>query len=289
MQLNERLILPKTRITNSFTYEHHIELDILRLDLLHPIISGNKFFKLKYPLKQALQEKREGILSFGGAYSNHLHALAFAANRAGLKSVGIIRGEKPSKLSATLEDCMAWRMQLQFVSRDAYRHKTDEEVLQQLQKEFPHYLIVPEGGSSAEGIKGAEEIYTHIGSEYSHIAVAVGTATTLRGIAKRANAKQQVLGFSALKNAFPTYQPIAHEQLIQEYHFGGFAKHTPELKQFMNDFRQEHQVELDFIYTAKMMFGIFDLIQQGYFETGAKVLMVHSGGLQGNRGIYMNA
>lgn len=285
MWFDDNLVLTKTRINTSETQKNDVELELLRLDLLHPIISGNKYFKLKFHLKEAITNQSEGILSFGGAYSNHLHALAFASNLFGLRSIGIIRGEEPKEYNHTLRDCLQWGMQLKFISRDTYRHTNDEEILRSIQNEFPHYLLVPEGGNSALGLAGAEEIYKNIGDSYDYICVAVGTATTLRGIATQAASHQQVIGFSALRNAFPSYQAIAGEVLNQEFHFGGFAKQSPVLLSFMNDFKQDHGVELDFIYTAKMMLGIFELIQNGFFPKGSKLLAVHSGGLQGNRSL----
>jgi 1-aminocyclopropane-1-carboxylate deaminase/D-cysteine desulfhydrase-like pyridoxal-dependent ACC family enzyme len=277
--------LPITRIQNSITEEFQIELDLLRLDLFHPVISGNKYFKLQHNLSKAIEEQCEGILSFGGAYSNHLHALAYAANEQQIKCLGLIRGEAHGPLNATLSDCEAWGMQLEYVARESYRNKTDEEFLLDLKKKYPRYFIVPEGGNNHLGLRGASDIYNHIGEEYDVIGVAVGTATTLRGIAFRALLSQQVLGFSALKNAFQHYEPLQHERIIESYHFGGFGKHSPALLQFMQEFESNFEVELDFVYTAKMMYGMFDLMQKNFFCKGSKVMMVHSGGTQGNRSI----
>jgi 1-aminocyclopropane-1-carboxylate deaminase/D-cysteine desulfhydrase-like pyridoxal-dependent ACC family enzyme len=285
MKIDAAMDLPKTSIRNVITEKYQIELELLRLDLFHPIISGNKYFKLKYNLATAIDLGFEGIISFGGAYSNHLHALAYAAREKNLKSIGIIRGEEHRPLNDTLRDCEVWGMQLIYISREAYRNKTEDVIMNDIQTAYPNFYLVPEGGDNALGQQGAAEIYQHIGESYDVICASVGTATTLKGIATAAANHQVIIGFSALKNAYYEYEPIQLESIIQAYHFGGYAKHNAELISFMKQFKDAFQVELDFIYTAKMMYGIFDLIQHNYFEKGTKLIAVHSGGLQGNRGL----
>lgn len=276
-----------TSIIDDRTLQHQVQIDILRLDQLHPQISGNKWFKLKYNLDESINLNAKEILSFGGAYSNHLHALAFAGKEYGIKTIGIIRGNEV--LNDTLNDCKNWGMELHFISRENYRHKTDEEFLQSIQSEFPNAYIIPEGGNNALGRKGCEEILSGIDlSSYSHICCAIGTGATFSGIINSSIPSNHILGFSSLKNGLYLEDEIrnwTHHTnwfMIHDYHFGGFGKRTNELIQFMNEFNQLFNIDLDIVYTSKMLFGVFDLIVKNYFNTNSKILVIHSGGVQGN-------
>lgn len=271
-----------------------IEVAVLRLDLIHPVLSGNKWFKLKYHLQQASQQQKKGILTFGGAYSNHLVATAIACQLEGLAAIGIVRGEAPAVLSPSLQDTKRYGMQLQYVSRSDFR---DEATLvASLQQQFPDHLIVPAGGQSEAGVLGAAEILSLTDAEnYTHIACAAGTGTMLTGLIKSSAPHQQVVGFSSLKIAdqqqnsllamIAAYTCTDNYRLIYDYHFGGYARKNDILLAFMKELYQSQQLPTDFVYTGKLFFGLNDLIQKGYFEPGSRILAIHSGGLQGNRSL----
>lgn len=276
-------------IQEEFLMPRGIKLDMLRLDEIDPIISGNKLFKLYHFLKQALQSNEKNIITFGGAYSNHLSATAGACKLFGLKCVGLVRGERPKHFSPTLTFCENQGMELRFISREEYSKKEDPEWNDQLQKSYPNAIIIPEGGGSKPGMKGASIIADRFPqNEYDKIAVCMGTGTTVAGLLQKIP-PEKLMGFSALKNYsdFPKKlktltQKEANIEIQHQYHFGGFAKKTPELISFMHNFYARHQIELDFVYTAKMMFGLFELIQSNHFSSGSRILCIHTGGLQGN-------
>jgi 1-aminocyclopropane-1-carboxylate deaminase len=270
--------------------EKNCSVHLLRLDKIHPVISGNKIFKLYYFLKEATRQNLK-VITFGGAYSNHLAATAAACREYGLVCVGIVRGEKPSTLSSTLTYCLSQGMTLEFVSREDYKKKDRVFSQQYLQLKYGDHVLIPEGGFSEEGIKGAEVIYSYITNEkYTHICCAIGTATTFAGLIKAAASSQQVIGFSALRKLDIEPRLIyllknssqKNYSLIEDYHFGGYAKKTNELIDFMNAFYDHHAIPLDFVYTAKMMYGVYDLLRKNYFPKGSKIVCVHTGGLQGN-------
>ena len=275
--------------------ERQLMIDVLRLDCIHPVISGNKWFKLKYHLQQVIQQNKKGIVTFGGAWSNHLVATAFACRQAGIPCIGIIRGEQPATPSATLLDAQQYNMQLRFISREAYSNEA--EIVQSLQTTYPDHLIVPQGGQSDYGVRGAAEILqlTHAKS-YSHIACATGTGTMLAGLVRAGLPHQQVIGVCSLKipsndnnslNSFvlPYAAGLKNYTIFYDYHFGGYARKTNELIQFMNAMYEKHQLPTDFVYTGKLLFGIMDRVKTGYFKNGSRILIVHSGGLQGNRSL----
>lgn len=277
-------------ITNGLLSQKNIALDVLRLDLLHPVISGNKWFKLKYNIQAARAENKNGLLSFGGAYSNHLHALAYAGKEFGMKTIGIIRGERVE--NPTLHDCEKWGMQLCYISRSDYRLKTEEHFLAGIQEKFPYAYIIPEGGNNDLGVKGCTEILDVVDMEkYDFITCSVGTGATFAGLIDAAYPKTELLGFTAVNNGEYLHSSIEQHsskrnwKLITNYHFGGFAKKNPELVSFMMDFRIKQGIELDFVYNAKMMFGLFNMIEQTTLFDHKKILAVHTGGLQGNRSL----
>jgi 1-aminocyclopropane-1-carboxylate deaminase len=266
-----------------------VQLTIKRLDLIHPQISGNKFFKLKYNLLAAQQQGLSQVLTFGGAFSNHIAATAYAAQLGGFQSIGIIRGEELSTqdLNPTLQVAQDFGMQLHFVSRAEYRLRHESEYLQQLQRQYPQAFIIPEGGTNTLAIQGTQEILTSEDREnYDVICCAVGTGGTIAGIIQSSSEQQQVLGFSALKGDFlqRDIQQWTDKQnwaLTDAYCCGGYAKTSQELLQFMQQFEQRYAIPLEQVYTAKMMMGLFDLIQQNHFPANTRILAIHTGGLQG--------
>ncbi len=266
-----------------------LTLDVLRLDKIDPVISGNKWFKLKYYLEDALQNGHRRLLSFGGAWSNHIVATACAARKAGLESTGIIRGEKPAFLSGALQKAQAWGMQLVFVPRETYNQKKDPAFIEQLLQQYGPSYIIPEGGAGTAGIKGAAEIGKLVDlSGYSHLLCAVGTGTMLSGLALGAAPGLQITGIPVLKG-FERWRPeglpaaIMANMVIQTgYHQGGYAKKNGQLIDFMNGFYAQTGIPTDFVYTGKLFFSMLDLIKKDYFPSGSRVLAIHSGGLQGN-------
>ncbi|WP_277560454.1 1-aminocyclopropane-1-carboxylate deaminase/D-cysteine desulfhydrase [Acinetobacter beijerinckii] len=266
-----------------------VQLTVKRLDLIHPQISGNKFFKLKYNLLEAKQQNLNQVLTFGGAYSNHIAATAYAAHYFGFQSIGIIRGEELAKqaFNPTLQTAQDFGMQLHFVSRAEYRLRHEVEYLQQLKQRYPNTLIIPEGGTNQLAIQGTKEILSADDREnYDVICCAVGTGGTIAGIIESSLVQQHILGFSALKGDFLKHDiqqwiNKTNWSLTDEYCCGGYAKTNSELLQFMQHFEQQYAVPLEQTYTAKMMMGLFDLIQQGHFPVNARILAIHTGGLQG--------
>lgn len=281
------------QIAQSIPYQHiHVdgfEITIKRLDLVHPQISGNKFFKLKYNLLAAQHQGYKKLLTFGGAYSNHIAATAYAAQCFGFDSLGIIRGEELASkpLNPTLSTAQQFGMQLQFVSRENYRLKQSSDYLAQLQQDYPDYYVIPEGGTNTLAIQGCQEILNAQDREnYDLICCAVGTGGTMTGLIEASSTHQQVLGFSALKGDFLTseVQQLTHKsnwQITDQFCCGGYAKTTPELLQFIQAFEQNYQIPLEQVYTGKMLMGVFKLIQQGHFFAHSRILVIHSGGLQG--------
>ena len=281
-----------TRIEHPSIVNQRVELFLKRDDLLHPIISGNKWRKLKYNLDRALTMETDTLVSMGGAYSNHLHALAYTGKALGLRTIGIIRGEQTEILNPTLIDMKNWGMTLRFVTRDDYR-KFRSNILPE---DFPglesNVYWLPEGGANALALKGVGEIIAEIDTHYEYLCVACGTGATLAGLINQIPEKISVLGFPAIKNSEYLKTEIEswltcdnkNWQLINNYHFGGFAKVKPDLMLFIRDFQQQTGIKLEPIYTGKILFGIFDLIGKGFFKPGSRIIALHTGGLQGNRG-----
>jgi len=272
--------------------EKNVSLDVLRLDLIHPVISGNKWFKLKYYIKDAKENNASTIATFGGAYSNHILATAYACRIAGLKSIGIIRGEEPKNLSHTLMNAGSLGMELHFVNRNEY------DVFDK--NSFKNIYWIDEGGHGIKGAEGAKGIIELIKNKkkYSHIICAVGTGTTLAGMIKTLSANQEAIGISVMKNNTGLHDQIRHLlekndsenfKIIHDFHFGGYAKHTKELVSFMNETWMEHQLPTDFVYTAKTFFAIKKIIEQKRIPHGSSVLMIHTGGLQGNLSLPSNS
>jgi 1-aminocyclopropane-1-carboxylate deaminase len=281
-----------TKIDDRLPERYQVELWIKRDDLLHPVISGNKWRKLKYILDSVLSSGMDTIVSMGGAYSNHLHALAYACQVLGLKSIGIIRGEQPSVLNSTLLDMQQWGMTLKFVSRSDYRHYRQFKDLQALPGLAPGQYWLPEGGAQALALKGVAELVCEIEIPYDTLCVPCGTGTTLAGIIGAVPERVSVIGFSALKNAGTLMhdveslltESVSNWQINQDYHFGGFAKINAELNSFIDAFERATSIPLEPVYTGKMMYGLYDLIKKQYFQPGQRIILLHTGGLQGKRG-----
>lgn len=276
-------------ITGDWLEQKGIGLDVLRLDKVHPVVSGNKSFKLKYYLQQAISQQKTTVATFGGAWSNHIVATAYACKMVSLASIGFIRGDELTELSSTLAAAKEYGMKLSFVSREEYR---DKENIQAQHDHTDRYWI-PEGGYGTIGAKGASEILASIDTEkYTHIIAGVGTGTMLAGLTESATIYQKVIGISCMKgNSSLQYQVAAllsdqskHEQfeIIHDYHFGGFGKHVPFLIDFMNEIYTLYQLPLDIVYTSKTFFAVKDLIEKDFFSNGNYLLIIHSGGLQGN-------
>lgn len=272
-----------------------ITLEIKREDLLHPFVSGNKFRKLKYNILQAKAENQSVLLTFGGAFSNHIAAVAYAGKEQGFETIGVIRGDElRDKISEnpTLSFAQECGMRFEFVTREAYRHKTETAFIEQLQVKFGSFYLVPEGGTNDLAVKGCEEILTEFDAHFDFVCSTVGTGGTISGLINSALPHQKVLGFPALKGDF--LQNEIHKfvnnknwELITDYHFGGYGKVTTEFIEWMNWFYAQTGIPLDPIYTGKIVFGVMDLIQRNYFPPKSKILMIHTGGLQGIAG--MNA
>jgi len=283
-----------TQIIEPLIQEQEIELYLKRDDLLHPIISGNKWRKLKYILEHVLTLKTQKIISMGGAYSNHLHALAYIGKLLAIQTKAYIRGERPKVLNPTLSDLQAWGMHLEFVSRSDYRLLRKYKAYDTFPSWQKGEYWLPEGGAMNLALQGVAELVTEINLDYDVLCVPCGTATTLAGIVCATSSKQ-VMGFAALKGAEYLNQEVnalskstaCHNNgwfIQHQYHFGGFAKIKSELLHFIRQFEQVQQIKLEPIYTGKMLYGIYDLISQGYFKPGQKIIAIHTGGLQGNRG-----
>ncbi|APS38744.1 MULTISPECIES: 1-aminocyclopropane-1-carboxylate deaminase/D-cysteine desulfhydrase [unclassified Salegentibacter] len=286
---------------NQFVAEfpNEISLYLKREDLLHPEVSGNKFRKLKYNIARALEQKQKTLLTFGGAFSNHISATAAAGQLFHLKTIGIIRGEELGKdlentlaQNPTLKFAKSCGMQFKFVSRGDYRAKDTREFQEKLKNEFGEFYLVPEGGTNDLAVKGCQEILNEKDEKFHFIAASVGTGGTLAGLINASDINQKVLGFPALKGDFLSeeiekYSIKNNWELKTDYHFGGYAKVDSELINFINNFKKKYKIQLDPVYTGKLVFGIFDLIKGGYFPSGSKIMAIHTGGLQGIQGMNM--
>ena len=279
---------------NQFLFSrNNVHVSIKREDLIHSIISGNKFRKLKYNLLEAKNQNYTQLLTFGGAFSNHIAAVAFAGKENGFETVGIIRGDElKDKIqeNPTLKFAQECGMQFEFVTRNQYQNKNNIDFLKHLETHFGNFYSIPEGGTNELAVKGCEEILNENDSEFNIICTCVGTGGTILGLINSSNQNQKILGFPALKGEFlqDEIRIFANKnnwQLINNYHFGGYGKINDELIIFMNAFFLEYKILLDPIYTAKMFYGVIDLINKNYFPENSKILMIHSGGLQGIQGI----
>ena len=288
--INSELI---QKISNEHLIKKELEVSILRLDKLHPIISGNKLFKLKYHLSEAIAKGKKRIITMGGPYSNHLVATAFAAKQAGLGAIGLVRGEKPVTFSHTLNDCIQFGMELVFMERDQFNQVIPTE----FEEKFPDAQFISHGGYGELGAKGSAEILNFDEAKHYHyILAACGTGTMGAGLINASDANQKIILISTLKNNFSISQEI--ETLIDEesktknnlsinfdFHLGGYAKKNDVLFETMNQFYLDHGIETDFVYTGKLIYAFNKMTEQDYFKKKSSVLLIHSGGLQGNRSL----
>ena len=271
-----------------------IRLVLLRDDLTHPELPGNKWRKLKYNLLEARAQGHHTLLTFGGAFSNHLAAVAAAGRLYGFRTIGVVRGEPTSPLNSTLTQATRDGMSLRYLDREAYQHKQEGAFLADLLSQTGPAYVLPEGGTNALALPGCAELVTELTAQlaFDALCVACGTGGTLGGILTALQPQQQAVGVAALKDGGFLIEEI--ETLLQsgghsirarwsvqtQYHFGGYAKFSPELMTFIEDFQRRHGVLLDPLYTGKLLFGVVDLLKQEYFAAGSTVVVVHTGGLQ---------
>lgn len=287
-------ILPPRTVTlqDPRWIKKNIEVSVARLDEIHPQVSGNKYYKLRCYLDHFKNSGYRELVTFGGAYSNHLYAFAFTTHRFGIRARAFIRGEKPAHLSPTLGDCEKMGLELEFLSRSDYTEKKHSSINNLIVND---QFFIPEGGFGSDGANGAAQIYTDIhGENYTHILTACGTGTTIAGLLKKANEEQAIMGISVLKGCInleadilflhgKQIDPKLH--LIHDYHFGGYAKFDFTLIDFINDWYRRFKIPSDIVYTGKLFYAVNDLIEKNYFHSGSKIMIIHSGGLQGNRSL----
>lgn len=296
-QLNINTPTPEQPLTASWLENKAITLTLKRDDLIHPVISGNKWRKLVYALNDAKQNQVHHIVSFGGGFSNHLHALGYCCHQLNIKFTAIVRGDYTQNLSPMLRDLLAWKTDVKYVNRITYKKRNDRAYLKELKAQYPNSLIIPEGGSQQQALKGVAEIISELQQPYDYIVAPVASGGTLAGLIEGAasySPKTKILGIGVLKgqgyleelvqgllldNQFNTVQwSINHD-----FHFGGYAKSTTELKEFCDDFLNQTQVKIEPIYSGKLCFAIKNLISNNYFPVNSRILVLHTGGLQGSR------
>ena len=280
----------KLNINNS----NNIKLFIKREDLIHDIVSGNKWRKLNYNFKYIKEKKIKKILSFGGAYSNHLHALSWLAKKNNIKSFGLVRGCKLSIENSTLSFCKKNKMDLFFLDRSTYRNnKYNNPIFKKIIKSEENIFVIPEGGFNEFGIKGCEEIMNEVNEHYDIICCSIGSGCTAVGIIKSLKFNQSFLGFSSFKNNSQIKNIISEKvktmnwEINSEYNFGGFGQVNDELKKFIKDFKNTYAIMLDPIYTSKLFFGLFDMISKNKLPKDSRILVLHTGGLQGLQGVNL--
>ena len=272
-------------------------VSVLRIDKIHPQISGNKWFKLKYNLIEAKNNGYKKLLTFGGAFSNHIYAVAAAGKEFGFETIGIIRGEEYAQLNPTLAFASACGMKLHYLDRSTYKNRNEKFFQDELKIKFENPYVIPEGGTNQHAIKGTEEIVNFIRQDFDFIATACGTGGTIAGIISSLKGEKKVIGFPALKGGEylrgiienlvyeRTNNNFNNWELITDFHFGGYAKIDTELINFVNEFESINNLKLDYIYTSKMFYGICQLLKSNCFEKGSKIVLIHTGGLQGNEGM----
>ncbi len=274
------------KISLDLFFKKNIQAYVLRLDKIHPVISGNKWFKLRYYIEDAIRQNKKTIVTFGGAWSNHIIATAAACKEAGLNSIGIIRGEKANQLSPTLSQAKEFGMNLIFIKREDYHYKKIPVELNE-----DDYYLINEGGYGIKGAEGAATILDNFDHKnYTHVCCAVGTGTMLAGLTNKILFLQKTIGISILKNNISLDEKVKvllinkekNFEIIHDYYFGGYAKYTAALINFMNEFYQQTNIPSDFVYTGKLFYAIANLIKNDFFLPNSKLLIIHSGGLQGN-------
>lgn len=271
-----------------------VDIRVKRDDLIHPVISGNKYRKLVYNLTSFRASDFDQIITFGGAHSNHIDAVAFLCHKEGIPCSAIIRGEEPSNYSPTLKHAAEHGMKLHFVSRTEYRQRNENSYLSKLQQQYPSAYIIPEGGANDLGVKGCEEIVKECQQEvdFDYITVDCGTGATLAGMVRPLKSHQKAIGIQVLKGVdfiskeVESLNPSGsfNYQVWTDYHFGGYAKYQSELISFMRWFHQETGIQLDPVYTGKQFYAVFDQLKKGFFPKGSSIVLTHTGGLQGIQG-----
>lgn len=285
------------KISPQWDNAQNMQLWVKRDDLLHPVISGNKWRKLRHALQSAADNQCQHIISFGGGFSNHLHALGYCCHKLGIKMTAIVRGDYSSNPSPMLKDLMQWNTDIQYVNRLTYQKRTDLDYLNRLQQDYPNALVIPEGGSQQQALVGMAEVITELTQEYDYILAPVASGGTLAGlIHAKAQTKidTKVLGIAVLKgqdylenlviNLLPeSSKNTPNWQINHDYHLGGYAKSSAELKQFCGDFEKHHNIPIEPVYSGKLFFALRQLTAQGAFAKDSKILVLHTGGLQGGR------
>ncbi|MEP1383258.1 MAG: pyridoxal-phosphate dependent enzyme [Paraglaciecola sp.] len=299
MQLTEKLTINTPSSVQVITPDwvnNKIQLSIKRDDQIHSIISGNKWRKLHYTLEQAVTQKTKHIVSFGGGFSNHLHALGYCCHQLNIQFTAIVRGDYSKNLSPMLQDLLDWKTDVQYVDRVTYKKRTNIEYIQQLQKQYPHALLIPEGGSQQQALQGVANIITELPQIYDYIIAPVASGGTLAGLIKGVSTYSpttQVLGIGVLKgqgyleelvaSLLPNSQAFNNWHINHDFHFGGYAKSTTELNEFCGDFLKQTHIPIEPVYSGKLIFALKRLIFEEFFPANAKVLILHTGGLQGAR------
>lgn len=274
-----------------------VNLFVKRLDLIHPEISGNKWYKLKYNLIEAERKNYDTLLTFGGAFSNHIYSTAAAGRLFGFKTIGVIRGEENLPLNPTLDFAKKCGMRIVYLDRNSYRRKNSDGIISSLEEKFGKFYLIPEGGSNTLAVKGCAEIVEGIETKFDYICTACGTGGTLAGLISALSENQSALGFAVLKGAYFLNENVNsllktslakrknNWQIIFDYHFGGYAKINSELLKFISEFESKHSIKLEPIYSGKMLFGIYDLIRKNFFSKNSKIIALHNGGMQGLNGM----
>ncbi len=286
---------PVQEIKEELFIEKGVKVFIKREDLNHPSASGNKWRKLKYNLEEAQKQGHHTLLTFGGAYSNHIYAVAGVGKAQGFKTIGVIRGEETLPLNDTLSYAVSCGMRLHYLNRVEYREKISTNVNQTLHNIYGDFYTIPEGGTNNLAIKGCTEITAELEKDYHHYCLSVGTGGTICGIINGLRGSGNIIGFSSLKGSFLSTEVeklnleyakehYSNWQINNDFHFGGYAKVKPELLKFMSDFECRHQILLDPVYTGKAMYGLYQLIHTDHFDSGDQILFIHTGGLQGRQG-----
>jgi 1-aminocyclopropane-1-carboxylate deaminase len=285
--MTDSLLLPSPlqKIENVITRQFGIRLYVKRDDLIHPEITGNKWRKLKYNIEAAHAQKKKTLLTFGGTFSNHITATAAAGKWLGFKTIGVIRGEAHQPLNNSLRFASDCGMELYYVSREAYKNRDLQAIVQQHPIDGGSLYIIPEGGANEYGMQGCREIVQEINIPFDYICCACGTGTTIAGMVSALLPNQKAIGIAVLRNNRLKEEITERFNLhdvslkIVEYAFNGYAKTTPELLAFIRKFYHDHDIRLDYVYTAKMLYGLFDLISKGAFARGTTIVAVHTGGV----------
>lgn len=300
---------PAQQIFPDWEHADEVQLWVKRDDLIHPIVSGNKWRKLRYTLERAVGTGVRHIVSFGGAHSNHLHALGYACNSLNIKLTAIVRGHFHNNPTPMLQDLVAWQADVQFVDRKTYQLRNDETYLASLAQQYPNAMFIPEGGSSEFALAGVADIIRELTQRYDYLLTPVGSGGTLAGIIHGAMSQPvplhtKIIGIAVLKgegyleelvsnllssqamlpSQANTCEPIADWHINHQFHFNGYAKATPELHQFCQSFNETLSVPIEPVYSGKLFWAVKELIAKKAFIPGSKILLLHTGGLQGARG-----